>query len=57
MWYDGGVWTSRQTWCLDCLPEEIDPGTDGADEMIFVGVFLLIDWRQYILSNINDLIE
>jgi hypothetical protein len=38
-WYDKGGWTPRRTWCLDCCPEEIDPGTEGADEAILLGVF------------------
>lgn len=37
--YDEGGWTPRRTWCLDCCPEEVDPGTDGADEAILIGVF------------------
>lgn len=36
--YDEGGWTPRRTWCLDCCPEEVDPGTDGADEAILIGV-------------------
>jgi hypothetical protein len=38
-WYDGGGWTPRRTWCLDCCPEEVDPDTEGADEAILLGVF------------------
>jgi hypothetical protein len=26
-------------WCLNCCPEEIDPGTQGTDEAILLGVF------------------
>lgn len=37
-WYDTGGWTPRRTWCLECCPESVDPGTDGADEAILVGV-------------------
>jgi len=37
--YDRGGWTPRRTWCLDCCPDEIDPGTGGADEAILLGVF------------------
>jgi hypothetical protein len=37
--YEGRGWTPRRTWCMDCCPEEVDPGTDGADEAILVGVF------------------
>jgi len=36
--YDRGGWTPRRTWCLDCCPEEVDPGTEGADETILIGV-------------------
>lgn len=32
-------WVPRRTWHLNCCPEEIDPGTDGADEAILIGVF------------------
>jgi hypothetical protein len=38
-WYDEGGWTPRRTWCLDCCPETVDPGTEGADEAILLGVF------------------
>jgi hypothetical protein len=38
-WYDEGGWTPRRTWCMDCCPEEVDPGTDEADEAILLGVF------------------
>jgi hypothetical protein len=38
-WYDEGGRTPRRTWCMDCCPEEVDPGTEGADEAILVGVF------------------
>lgn len=38
-WYDEREWTPRRTWCLDCCPEEVDPGTEGADEAILLGVF------------------
>jgi hypothetical protein len=38
-WYDEDGWTPRRTWCLDCCPDEVDPGTEGADEAILVGVF------------------
>jgi hypothetical protein len=38
-WYEEGGWTPRRTWCLDCCPEEADPGTEGADEAILIGVF------------------
>lgn len=38
-WYDEGGWTPRRTWCMDCCPEEVNLGTDGADEAILVGVF------------------
>jgi len=38
-WYDEGGWTPRRTWCLDCCPAEIDPGTDDANEAILLGVF------------------
>ena len=38
-WYDAGGWTPRRTWCLDCCPETVDPGTEGADEAILRGVF------------------
>lgn len=37
--YDRGGWTPRRTWCFDCCPERVEPGTDGADEVILVGVF------------------
>ena len=37
-WYEDG-WTPRRTWCMDCCPEEVDPGTEGADEAILLGVF------------------
>jgi len=32
-------WMPRRTWCLGCCPEEVDPGTDSADEVILVGVY------------------
>jgi hypothetical protein len=38
-WYDRGGWTPRRTWCIDCCPEEVDPGTEDADEAILLGVF------------------
>lgn len=38
-WYDKGEWTPRRTWRLECVPETIDPGTEGADEVILLGVF------------------
>ena len=38
-WYDEGGWTPRRTWCMDCCPEEVKPGTDEADEAILIGVF------------------
>jgi len=37
--YPEGGWTPRRTWCLDCCPEEVDPGTDDADEAILLGVY------------------
>ena len=41
--YDKGGWTPRRTFCLDCCPEELDSGTEGADEAILLGVFF--DYR------------
>ena len=38
-YYDRGGWTPRRTWCLDCCPEEVEPGTEGEDEAILLGVF------------------
>ena len=38
-WYDEGGWMPRRTWCIDCCPEEVDPGTEGADEAILLGIF------------------
>jgi len=38
-WYDDGGWTPRRTYCLGCCPDEVDPGTEGADEAILHGVF------------------
>lgn len=37
-WYDEGGWTPRRTWCPDCCPEKVEPGTEGADEAVVVGV-------------------
>lgn len=37
-YYDEDGWTPRRTWCLGCCPEVVDPGTDGADEAILLGV-------------------
>lgn len=38
-WYDAGGWTPRRTYCETCCPEAVDPGTEGADEAILIGVF------------------
>lgn len=38
-WYDTSGWTPRRTWCSNCCPEEVEPGTDGADEVIIEAVF------------------
>ena len=38
-WYDEGGWTPRRTYCETCCPEAVDPGTEGADEAILLGVF------------------
>jgi hypothetical protein len=38
-WYDRGGWIPRRTWCLSCCPDEVDSGTDEADEAILLGVF------------------
>jgi hypothetical protein len=38
-WYGEDGWTPRRTWCLSCCPEEVDPGTEGTDEAILLGVF------------------
>lgn len=37
--YERGGWTSRRMWCLDCCPEDIDPGTESANEALLIGVF------------------
>lgn len=37
--YPEGGWTPRRTWCLDCCPDKVDPGTEDADEAILLGVF------------------
>lgn len=37
-WYDEVGWTPRRTWCLDCCPDEVDPGTETADEAILIGL-------------------
>ena len=37
-WYDEGGWTPRRTYCVECCPEEVDPGTEEADEAILLGV-------------------
>jgi hypothetical protein len=36
--WDAGNWRPRRTWCQSCCPEEVDPGTEGADEAILHGV-------------------
>ncbi len=38
-WYDEGGWTPRRTWCMKCCPGSVDPGTEGADEVIVEAVF------------------
>jgi hypothetical protein len=45
-WYTEDGWTPRRTWCMDCCPEEVDPGTDGADEAILTGIF----WDHQLVS-------
>jgi len=37
--WDAGDWRPRRTWCQSCCPDEVDPGTEGADEAILLGVF------------------
>lgn len=41
-YYEGCGWTPRRTWCTSCCPETIDPGTEGADEVIIEAVL----WRH-----------
>ena len=50
-WYDAGGWTPRRTWCLNCAPEEVDPGTEGTDEAILTGVFF--DHRMVFVKVIH----
>lgn len=38
-WYEQRGWTPRRTWCVECCPESIDPGTENADEVIVEAVF------------------
>ena len=38
-WYDERGWTPRRSWCYRCCPDKVEPGTDGADEAILLGVF------------------
>ena len=50
-WYERGGWTPRRTWCLDCCPENVEPGTDGADEAILLGVFFS---HRLVSLNVRD---
>ncbi len=38
-YYERDGWTPRRTWCMECCPESVDPGTEGADEVIVEAVF------------------
>lgn len=37
-WYDEEGWLPRRTWCLECCPASVDPGTECEDEVILMGV-------------------
>jgi len=38
-WYDEWGWGPRRAWCMDRCPDEVNPGTDGTDEAILLGMF------------------
>ena len=37
--YDDTGWTLRRLYCIDCGPSEVDPVTEGADEVVGKAVF------------------
>ena len=44
--YDPNDWDLRRLWCEDCSDSAIDPGTEGADEVLVEAVF----WAHRLVS-------